>query len=412
MNRIVPISGQPYQKSVAAETRVDDAEHGRIRAVLSTESVDRHGDIIRQSGWEKLDQFMKHPVLLAGHNYYNISAQIGEWEDVRVRSKQLEAVARYYIGESNEEADWGYKVAAKGRAAYSVGFMPLEWKEREAKDDDDDDEKPHHRRGYEFIRQELLEASHVSIPANPDALQRMMHAGVVAPEMLEIAFSILPSGLTIPSYHADSLTTTDVIKAGRVMSQANLDRLHGVMESLEIIHKAVCDMGEECPMKGMDGALILLGAVPTHNPPKADEDESWSAPTLSDFTDGSWDDLSAERRRWIMEHFAWSENVPPEKYGDLKLPHHSVQATRTVWRGVAAAMAALMGARGGVNIPDGDRKATYNHLAAHYRQFDKEPPEFREAERESTPEPERTTFMESIFVGLEEALKDVEEVHT
>ena len=46
-----------------------------------------------------------------------------------------------------------------------------------------------------------------------------------------------------------------------------------------------------------------------------------------------------------------------------------------VWRGVAAAMAALRGARGGVEIPRSDYDAVYRHLARHYRQFDKELPE-------------------------------------
>ena len=41
-------------------------------------------------------------------------------------------------------------------------------------------------------------------------------------------------------------------------------------------------------------------------------------------------------------------------------------------------MAALMGARGGVDIPTQDRRAVYNHLARHYRQFKREPPEFTE----------------------------------
>jgi hypothetical protein len=43
-------------------------------------------------------------------------------------------------------------------------------------------------------------------------------------------------------------------------------------------------------------------------------------------------------------------------------------------------MAALMGARGGVHIPDEDRKPVYNHLAKHYEQFDREPPSFEKLE--------------------------------
>jgi hypothetical protein len=31
----------------------------------------------------------------------------------------------------------------------------------------------------------------------------------------------------------------------------------------------------------------------------------------------------------------------------------------------------------GTQIPDSDKRGCYNHLAKHYRQFDKEPPEFR-----------------------------------
>ena len=119
------------------------------------------------------------------------------------------------------------------------------------------------------------------------------------------------------------------------------------------------------------------GAVPSDVSDKlAPEDTPWEAPTLSDFTDQSWDELSAEEKRRIAGHYAWSRTMPPETFGDLKLPHHRPSDGAVVWRGVAAAMAALMGARGGVDIPDEDRRRVYNHLARHYRQFDREPPEF------------------------------------
>ena len=41
-------------------------------------------------------------------------------------------------------------------------------------------------------------------------------------------------------------------------------------------------------------------------------------------------------------------------------------------------MAALAGARGGVDIPNADIPDVYRHLAAHYKEFDKEPPELKQ----------------------------------
>ena len=45
-----------------------------------------------------------------------------------------------------------------------------------------------------------------------------------------------------------------------------------------------------------------------------------------------------------------------------------------VWRGVAAAGAVLMGARGGVNASPEEIAGAKGHLGKHYKQFDKEPP--------------------------------------
>jgi HK97 family phage prohead protease len=130
-------------------------------------------------------------------------------------------------------------------------------------------------------------------------------------------------------------------------------------------------------------ALNMRGVIPQDVSDRlADEDTPWEAPALSDFTDRSWDELSDAEKRRIAGHYAWSRTMPPETFGDLKLPHHRPSDGAVVWRGVAAAMAALLGARGGVDIPDADRRRVYNHLARHYRQFDREPPEFDSAPSE------------------------------
>jgi hypothetical protein len=87
-------------KFIKAETKILDEKEGIIRAVVSTESVDRDGDIIRQDGWD-LRHFERHPVLLSSHNYRGLTNQIGEWTKMEVVGKELVGEARYYIGQGN-----------------------------------------------------------------------------------------------------------------------------------------------------------------------------------------------------------------------------------------------------------------------------------------------------------------------
>ena len=162
---------------------------------------------------------------------------------------------------------------------------------------------------------------------------------------------------------------------------------------------------------------LVKGVVPEH-PWRygKDEESAWSKPNLSDFTDKSWDELSEEEKRSIAGHFAWAPVNPPERFTDLKLPHHDPKTHAVVWRGVVAAMAALMGARGGVDIPADDRKKVYNHLAAHYREFGREPPEFRFLEEFTTRlleiETEQPDLKSLIFreQSMNEAEKKVKEL--
>jgi HK97 family phage prohead protease len=131
---------------------------------------------------------------------------------------------------------------------------------------------------------------------------------------------------------------------------------------------------------GANPATVASKAAVPYRDTGMDVEGEWRAPTLADFTDDVWADLTDAEKTRIANHFAWAEQLPPENYGQLKLPHHRPGRSGVgpaVWRGVAAAMAALLGARGGVQIPDADRRGVYNHLARHYEQFEKEPPNFK-----------------------------------
>ena len=130
---------------------------------------------------------------------------------------------------------------------------------------------------------------------------------------------------------------------------------------------------------GANPATVGAKAALPYRDTGTDEGD-WSAPALGDFTSDGWADLSDAEKKRIGNHFAWAETLPPDNFGQLKLPHHRAGKSGVgpaVWRGVAAAMAALLGARGGVVVPDADRKSVYDHLAKHYAQFDKQPPDFK-----------------------------------
>ncbi len=110
------------------------------------------------------------------------------------------------------------------------------------------------------------------------------------------------------------------------------------------------------------------GVIPFKETPKADEGAEWDAGR--EVREADVEDLK------IM--CAWFDSENPDIKSSYKLPHHRASDEHpVVWRGVSAAMAALLGARGGVDIPDSDKKGVYNHLAKHYAQFEKEPPELR-----------------------------------
>ncbi len=129
--------------------------------------------------------------------------------------------------------------------------------------------------------------------------------------------------------------------------------------------------------------LITLkaAAVPYEETPKAPMDYPWDADEAERrirLWAGGPDKENIDWSRY-RRAFAWYDVSNPENFGSYKLPHHDVIDGRlhVVWRGVVAAMQSLLGARGGVDIPEADRRAVYEHLAGHYREFGREPPEFR-----------------------------------
>lgn len=148
---------KPVIKSVNVE------EH-TVEAIVSTAAVDRDNEIMSPSAFEKrLHIYKQHPVLLTSHKYFELQSIIGEAIDVKVTSEGLYAKFKYYYGEGNAEADWAFKLASKGIAAFSVGFIPHGRQELTPSKDNGGA-----RRSYTDV--ELTEISQVVVGANREAL--------------------------------------------------------------------------------------------------------------------------------------------------------------------------------------------------------------------------------------------------
>lgn len=129
-----------------------------LEFVLSDDSVDRMGDIIEQDGWV-LTNFKKNPIALFGHSS---SFPIGSWSDLRVERGKLLGRLKLAAKGTSDRIDELIGLIEQGiLRAVSVGFRVIE-------SEAIDKEKPY--AGQRYLKQELLETSLVSVPANAAAL--------------------------------------------------------------------------------------------------------------------------------------------------------------------------------------------------------------------------------------------------
>ncbi len=113
------------------------------------------------------------------------------------------------------------------------------------------------------------------------------------------------------------------------------------------------------------------------NIPKAPIDTPWGWTTeaqnevLGDKDNPNW---GRYRRAHLYYYSSQSDTKQGYKLPIAKMVNGKLQV---VFRGVAAAMAALNGARGGVDLPSGVKEKIYRVIVKYYKSFDKEAPELR-----------------------------------
>ncbi|MBM3314379.1 hypothetical protein FJY71_00860 [candidate division WOR-3 bacterium] len=318
-----------FAPGLTEELKADEAK-GLVEAIISVETEDRDGDIVRIGDGREtgllLTEFKRNPVVLFQHGKDARGMRpIGKATSVEPtthkRKPALAAGVQFSIDDP-EDPDPRVLFRMVVRAmlrAWSVRFMPLDYEERESS---------YGWKGWDFKTSELREFSLVAIPANALALTQAVKDGVC----------------DIPW----------LLKRGVIKS----------VEALEF------------------GSDLLKRVVGYEATPTLDQDAGWDAAAARKrlaawaSSDGSGD---ADKMDWgkYARGFLWVDGEAAETFGGYKLPHHDVAdgKLKVNFRGCAAALVVLRGGRGGAGIPEADVPRCERHLAAHYKQFDAEFPE-------------------------------------
>ncbi|MFA5583308.1 MAG: AAA family ATPase [Bacteriovoracaceae bacterium] len=126
---------------------ITEIKAGKLIAIASTETEDRAGDSLKVKDWDFVN-FMKNPVLQAGHDY-RPQYTIGVAKNIRVDGRKV--IFEPIFHEITPLAKQIKQMYEEGiLRAWSVGFIPA-----------DGNKRPKH---------ELLEVSAVAVPANQEAL--------------------------------------------------------------------------------------------------------------------------------------------------------------------------------------------------------------------------------------------------
>lgn len=374
-------------------------EEGVIDAVVgSTNVLDRMGDVITQDGWV-LDNYTKNPVILWGHNVKEERPPIGKALKVWVDGKQQRTKKLMFQVKFDLQDSFAAEIFRKVKDGFintvSVGFLPTEWEEM------DKGQGPFG--GRKYTKQELLELSFVPVPANPEAIVALRSLSQedkrfepvelqdLYPEVkddqnaeqpvveeskkedvVEEVVAETPANPETPKEETPVVAETPVVpEVPQTPETPVVTETPTVPETPVVEEKTPETPAEDKKEEEKNMTEEVKGVIGYSDHGMAPETEGW---------DGPGEMAACKNVSDLKTICTWFDSANADNKGAYKLPHHHAEGFKAVWRGVAAAMAALLGARGGVEIPEGDRKGVYNHLKKHYDQFGKEAPDFKMVE--------------------------------
>ncbi len=165
------INSKIYTAGYLAKEQPESEDERRIRFVISSEKVDRHGEIVKQDAVEKsIKDFSANPVSLAVHLHSSSTGRstvVGSWDTDSYKRYKTYSEMDLIFAKDVELAEEYFKLySQKHMRAVSIGFYVR----------DAVVETVRGVKVYVITEIELVEISCVAVPANRQALQKALDA--------------------------------------------------------------------------------------------------------------------------------------------------------------------------------------------------------------------------------------------
>lgn len=330
------LARKEFQQILTIAKEAADNDAGTFEVMITTDDVDRAGEVIALNAWE-FDNYLKSPVVLWGHNYDQMP--IGVCTSLTRTDKGIIAKGRFAPASANPFAQQIREAYDLGLVrATSVGFIPKEMD------------------GKTITKAELLEFSFVAVPCNPHALSLLSVRNLTADTFLAKGIMVKeekPAELAPePAKPADPAAPTEEQKgavADEVAAEEEMDKKCANLDAVFTVMNAFLDVyfNPETPAsdfsKLLKEAIVLLSKVADGGEVSADE----PAPT------GTVDTVAASIRSRGKTVF---EKLLHEFKSHGILVNKDAEAVRHATASLKAALVALEGLTI-KSVPEGDTKA-------------------------------------------------------
>lgn len=144
-----------HTRSFSINKAVETTDQANIvKFVITDETVDRYGDIVRANGMVS-DNYLKNPVVLMWHESHGGDLPVAKCIALEIVETRVIATVEFDIDPISQEVL--RKIVNGFLNCVSIGFCALEWEENKES------------KGLIFNSWELFEFSIVKVPANPNA---------------------------------------------------------------------------------------------------------------------------------------------------------------------------------------------------------------------------------------------------